>query len=115
MHRILKNIREIRKEKNYSQQEIAERIGSTQPAYGRFENGKTKTDFITLEKVAEILEVDMWTIHYYHDPEMLFKNPELATSIEALSHRIEALVRLIQQSILMVESLQKQIDAEDSE
>ncbi|MFB6305745.1 MAG: helix-turn-helix domain-containing protein, partial [Flavobacteriales bacterium] len=58
---LLKNIRSIRTQKGLNQKELGQRIGMTQASYARFESGARKTDFETLEKVAEVLGVDVCT------------------------------------------------------
>jgi transcriptional regulator with XRE-family HTH domain len=52
-HRIIK----IRKSKNLTQAEVAYRINITPSAYGQIERNASRTQFNTLCKIAEALEV----------------------------------------------------------
>lgn len=49
-------MRLLREEHVLSQRELAERIGSTQPAIARLEAGGVSPSLGTLEKIAEALE-----------------------------------------------------------
>ncbi|HIY57283.1 MAG TPA: helix-turn-helix transcriptional regulator [Candidatus Tetragenococcus pullicola] len=50
-------IKELRKEKKYTQQEVADKLGITRPAYTAYETGKRKPDFDTLKVLASLFEV----------------------------------------------------------
>lgn len=50
-------IKELRLKNRYTQQQIADKLGITRPAYTAYESGKRQPDFDTLEKIAEIYEV----------------------------------------------------------
>jgi transcriptional regulator with XRE-family HTH domain len=53
-------LREMRQRAGLSQRELAERIGTTQSAVARMENGATQPKFCTLEKLAEALRQDLY-------------------------------------------------------
>ncbi len=55
---IITNIKSIRKEKGYSQDYLAAKLGITQNAYSKIELGKTAVAISKLYKIADILEVD---------------------------------------------------------
>ena len=59
MEHIGKQIRQIRKSKNLSQQELAEIIGIDRAQYSRVETGKVKPTLTSLEKIAEALQVEI--------------------------------------------------------
>ncbi len=52
-------IKKRRNEMQYSQEYMANQLGISQPAYANLENGETKLNTKRLEKIAEILEIDM--------------------------------------------------------
>lgn len=56
---IAEQIRNIRKAKNLSQQEVAEKIGIDRAQYSRVETGKSEPTITSLEKIAKALEVDI--------------------------------------------------------
>lgn len=49
----------LRKTKGYSQQELADKIGVSQPAYHKWETDDVKPDLETLLKVSQVLDVDL--------------------------------------------------------
>lgn len=49
----------LRTEKKWTHKFIADRLGITRQAYGMYENGKREPDFETLEKIADMFEVDI--------------------------------------------------------
>jgi len=62
---IHETIRHIRKQKGYSQEYIAERLGINSVNYGRLERGLTKLSLERLTKIAEILECDLKDLFQY--------------------------------------------------
>lgn len=50
-------LKELRKEFDYTQEDIAKKIGITKSAYGYYEQEKTIPDAYTLEKLADIFNV----------------------------------------------------------
>ena len=55
------NLKQIRKSKGFTQQEVADFIGISQNNYSYWENGKVKIDSKSLQKLAELFDV---TIDY---------------------------------------------------
>ena len=56
---ISERIKELRKVKQLSQQEIADKIGIDRAQYSRVETGKTEPTITSLQKIAQALEVDI--------------------------------------------------------
>lgn len=54
---ISKKIRSIRKAKNWSQEEIAEKLGMSVSGYAKIERGETRHDIQKLQKIAEVFNV----------------------------------------------------------
>lgn len=50
-------IKELRNEKKLTQQEVADYLGITRPAYTAYESGKRQPDFETLQKLATLFNV----------------------------------------------------------
>lgn len=48
-------LKELREAAGITQRELAERLGSQQPAIARLENGHVKPDVVTLERIAKAL------------------------------------------------------------
>ena len=53
----MNNLKTIRKEKNISQQVMADKLGVTRQAYGYYESGARNPDPLTLMRIADILDV----------------------------------------------------------
>ena len=52
-------LRDLRKEKGQTQEEIAEKFGMSSKSVSRWENGKTMPDLATLVELADYYEVDI--------------------------------------------------------
>lgn len=58
------NLRDARIAKGFTQQELADIVGSQQPAYSRIESGEANVTLKTINKLSEALDVS---------PEVFFK------------------------------------------
>ena len=56
------NIRRLRKDKGYSQETLAEALGVVRQTVSKWEKGLSVPDADLLEKMAELLEVDVNTL-----------------------------------------------------
>ncbi|WP_459195802.1 helix-turn-helix domain-containing protein [Wukongibacter baidiensis] len=54
---LTKRLRELRKEKKLTQNDVANKLGISQSAYNHYEKGIRIPDAITLKKLADILDV----------------------------------------------------------
>ncbi len=59
MNSIGKNIKQMRTEKSWTQQQLADRLFVTRQAVSNWENGKTEPDADTLLKIADIMQADI--------------------------------------------------------
>lgn len=53
-----KKIKRLRERLNYSQEHMADKLGISQPAYAKIENGTTKIDIERLFHISNILDVE---------------------------------------------------------
>lgn len=51
------NLRTIRESKNFSQKEIAEKIGVAKSTYSLYESGNREPNVETIKKIADVLDV----------------------------------------------------------
>ncbi len=58
------SIKDLRKKKNMTQDELAEKLNVTRQAVSNWENGKTQPDIETLTQLAEVFEVSVERIIY---------------------------------------------------
>lgn len=59
MKEVIKTIKNLRIEKGYSQEYMAHKIGVSQRAYSKLENGHTRMTVSRLNTIAVILEVQI--------------------------------------------------------
>ena len=50
-------LKELRAEKKLTQKEVAEKLGMLQPAYARYESGKTELDYEKLVFLCNLFEI----------------------------------------------------------
>ena len=66
-------LRELREQKNYTQEYLAEKLGISQNTYSRLETGQTKVSIEKLKEIAQVLEVPLWELleekatFYFHN------------------------------------------------
>ncbi len=65
------SIKELRKKKNMTQDELAEKLNVTRQAVSNWENGKTQPDVETLTQLAEVFEVSVERIIYGKEKKQL--------------------------------------------
>lgn len=58
------SIKDLRKKKNMTQDELAEKLSVTRQAVSNWENGKTQPDVETLTQLAEVFDVSVERIIY---------------------------------------------------
>ena len=54
-----KNIYELRKLNRFTQREVAQRLGISQPSYIRYENGSAEPALENLVKIADLYDVSV--------------------------------------------------------
>ena len=52
-------LKELRKEIKYTQRDVANYLGITQPAYANYENGSRQADYDTLNKLADLFNASV--------------------------------------------------------
>ena len=60
-------IRKYRKERNMTQEEMANRLGVTAPAVNKWENGNSMPDIMMLAPIARLLEISLDTLLSFQD------------------------------------------------
>lgn len=61
-----RRLRIMMRRKNINQEELAERLGTTQTVISRYVTGGSVPNFITVEKIAEILNCSLDDFRYKH-------------------------------------------------
>ena len=60
-----KKIRELRKAKKYTQEQLAEKVDIGTPNISYFETGKYSPSIETLEKIAKALDVEIYELYMF--------------------------------------------------
>ncbi len=94
-----KRIRNLRNQKDFSQEYLSTKIGISQQAYQKIESGVTKIGITQLMKIADVLEVELVELIQSKD-----ENKPIKTSKE----EIEDTLRLIQHLTTEVAYLREQ-------
>ncbi|TWP30774.1 XRE family transcriptional regulator [Apibacter muscae] len=85
------HIKNIRKSKGFSQQDIADKIGINRVQYTRIETGKSEPTLNMLQRIALALEVDL--INLIEDNQAI----EVDSSVKSLSEKIKLISELDQE------------------
>ncbi len=64
MAEVGKNIKKIRKERNLTQDDLAERLHCTRQTISNYENGKSEPNIALLVEIANVLEVEVNDLIY---------------------------------------------------
>ena len=76
-------IREYRKKKNITQEEMANRLGVTAPAVNKWENGNSQPDIMLLAPIARLLNTTLDTLlSFEEEQELIDITVELSKDIE---------------------------------
>lgn len=87
---IAEQIKKIRKEKNLSQQEVADRLSMNRVQYNRIETGKSDPTTNILQKIAAALEVDV--LQFFEAKSNA--SPEVHSINESLLQKVKLLDKL---------------------
>ena len=107
MEDLAKNIKSLRRQKGWSQNDFATRLGISVPAFSKIENGITDLHLSRVSSIADVLDISL--------TELLFDNQELAineTSELSLSKTTiiaykERILDLQKQVILLHEEIRR--------
>lgn len=79
-------IRRLRREKDFSQDYMAEMLEISQPQYSRIENGECSVDLEKTNKIAEILEVNTQDIVELPDKQTFFNCSQSGNNISTINN-----------------------------
>jgi transcriptional regulator with XRE-family HTH domain len=101
-----KNIRILRHEHNWSQEDVAKRLGISIPAFSKIETGVTDINLSRLEQIANIFEVsvvNLLSLEYVEEPNI--KDSNLSIIQKKLVDREAEITNLQRKVILLYEEL----------
>ena len=116
--KVHEKIRFLRKEKNWTQEQMAEKLGMSSVSYGKVERGET--DYTAkLEKIADALDMDLMELLALHEKNVFFLLSEVtnvSNSLNPISHIVGSPKELtfeIQKLQLIIEHEKEIIEQKD--
>ena len=115
-------IRTIRETRNWSQEDMAEKMNMSKNGYAKIERGETKLNLHKLEKIANIFNIDVLELIKNDDKNVLFfmndhntnyygSNENLTSEIDLLKLTISHKDELLKQRDLVIEQKDSEISA----
>jgi len=115
-------IRTIRETRNWSQEDMAEKMNMSKNGYAKIERGETKLNLHKLEQIANIFNIDVLELIKNDDKNVLFfmndhntnyygSNENLASEIDRLKLTISHKDELLKQRDLVIEQKDSEISA----
>ncbi|AMR34532.1 transcriptional regulator [Mucilaginibacter sp. PAMC 26640] len=101
-----KNIRTLRHERGWSQEDVASRLGISIPAFSKIETGVTDINLSRLEQIANIFEVsvvNLLSLEYVEEPSV--QDVSLTNVQKKLLDRETEITNLQRKVILLYEEL----------
>jgi transcriptional regulator with XRE-family HTH domain len=96
-----KNIRALRHQRNWSQEDVADRLGISIPAFSKIETGVTDINLSRLEQIADIFEVDITRLF---SPEIAEVEPQMS-SLSIAQKKItdrESEIAILQRKVILL-------------
>ena len=115
-------IRTIRETRNWSQEDMAEKMNMSKNGYAEIERGETKLNLHKLEQIANIFNIDVLELIKNDDKNVLFfmndhntnyygSNENLTSEIDLLKLTISHKDELLKQRDLVIEQKDSEISA----
>lgn len=100
-----KNIRTLRHQRGWSQEDVANRLGISIPAFSKIETGVTDINLSRLEQIADIYEIEVVQILALDAEEVEQTPSNLSLMQKRLTDRESEIVNLQRKVILLYEEL----------
>jgi transcriptional regulator with XRE-family HTH domain len=100
-----KNIRTLRHQRGWSQEDIANRLGISIPAFSKIETGVTDINLSRLEQIANIFEITVAQILSVEEGEVDLTPSNLSIAQKKLGDRESEIASLQRKVILLYEEL----------
>ena len=100
-----KNIRTLRHQRGWSQEDIASRLGISIPAFSKIETGVTDINLSRLEQIANIFEITVAQILSVEEGEVDLAPSNLSIAQKKLVDRESEIASLQRKVILLYEEL----------
>jgi transcriptional regulator with XRE-family HTH domain len=104
-----KNIRTLRHQHGWSQEDVANRLGISIPAFSKIETGVTDINLSRLEQIANIFEVNVVNILALDSEDVDMKPSSLSVAQKKLIDRESEIANLQRKVILLYEELRNKV------
>ncbi len=101
------NIRSIRYQKGWSQEDVANKLGISVPAFSRIETGVTDINLSRLEQIAHVYEISVTQLFADDGKEGKPTSAELKVDLKKIHESDVEIVNLQRKIILLYEELNK--------
>ncbi len=99
------NIRTLRHQRGWSQEDVANRLGISIPAFSKIETGVTDVNLPKMEQIADIYEIEVVQILALDSEEVEQQPSDLSVLRKKLTDRESEIVNLQRKVILLYEEL----------
>ena len=106
-----KNIRTLRHQRGWSQEDVANRLGISIPAFSKIETGVTDINLSRLEQIANIYEVNVVNLLYLEAEDTAPQVSSLSIAQKKILDREAEIANLQRKVILLYEELRNKIPA----
>lgn len=72
--KINEKIRQLRETHQFSQEEMADKLGMSVTGYGKIERGEVRSNLSRLEQISEVFEMDICELLAYGEKEKIYFN-----------------------------------------
>jgi len=104
-----KNIRTLRHQRGWSQEDVANRLGISIPAFSKIETGVTDINLSRLEQIANIYEVNVVNLLSLEAEEPEPQHSSLNIAQKKISDREAEIANLQRKVILLYEELRNRV------
>jgi transcriptional regulator with XRE-family HTH domain len=108
--KVHEKIRTIRQSKNWSQDDMAEKLGMTASGYAKIEQGRTDNHFSKLEQIAKIFDMEVVELLAFGEKNVVFFIGDNSIGNNSIN-----MVGDNKELMLEIEKLQMQLDMKDKE
>ncbi|GAB3930342.1 helix-turn-helix domain-containing protein [Mucilaginibacter myungsuensis] len=106
-----KNIRAVRHQNNWSQEDVANKLGISIPAFSKIETGITDINLSRLQQIADIFEMSLVALLSFDDEHTEYTSSDLTDARKKLEECEEEIVELQRKVIGLYEELRQRNSA----
>ncbi len=107
-----RKLRQLRKAKNLTQEELSDILCISQSSYARLENGTSKNGFFYIEKLCEVFNITPFELLHISIPDTAIENELLKNSLnekEKVIAFLESRVHKLENTLLLFNKLSRKV------